>query len=130
MFIASRIANGIVALLALLTSVMLFFGADLAMRPASITLTLIFVFFLCDLILRKEGFTSDIVFTTLWTLLFSYSIYDLMGMFLSIKANPMYYEPLGAAMVFGLTACLINGVPFLLNSIHLIRLLKQRKNPA
>jgi hypothetical protein len=130
MFVATRIANGVVALLALLISLMLLLGGGSAMRPASILLALVAVFFLIDVIWRKKVSTGDTVFTTLWTLLFAYAIFEGMIRFSVMYTEPMYAEPLGGVALVGVVMSLIYGVPFLLNSIYLFRLLKQKKSPA
>lgn len=131
MFIATRITNGIVAVLALLTSIMLYFGGGgLAMIPAAIQLALVALFFVCDVIFRKKVAKSDILFTSLWTLLFSLAFFEGTMRFSTMFTEPKYAEPLGGPVVVGLMLILIYGVPLFLNSIYLVRLLKQKKIQA
>lgn len=122
MFITTRVANGIVALLALLVSIMLLFGGGLAMRMASVQLALVPLFFLGDLIWRKKNSSGDMIFAIAWTLFFSYALYIGVRM-LSMDTPP----PELGGNFFSITVVIIYGVPFLLNGIHLVRLLKQKK---
>lgn len=130
MFTATRITNGIISVLALFVGLMLFFGGDLAMRPASLGLALVAVFFLGDVILRKKESVNDIIFSALWTLLFALALFEGMMLFSVMYTEPMYAEPLGGLVFVSLMITLIYGVPLLLNSIYLVRLLKQRKIQA
>jgi hypothetical protein len=125
MFVTTRIANGIVALLALLISIMLLFGGGLAMRMVSIQLALVPLFFSGDLIWRKKNSSGDMIFAVLWTVFFSYALF-ICGRMLLMDNPP---QELGGNF-FNITAVVMYGIPFFLNSIYLVRLLKQKKNPA
>jgi hypothetical protein len=123
MFVTTRIANGIVALLALCISIMLLFGGGFAMRVASIGLALVPLFFLGDIIFRRKNSSGDMIFTTVWTLFFLGGLFSLVVKMLSRGTFP----PLE---IGGPLLIIMYGLPLLLNTIYLFRLLKQKKIPA
>jgi hypothetical protein len=122
MFLATRIANGIVALFAVSLAAMFI------MQSYSSTILLIGAIFAqvgvlygFDLLFRKKNSSSDVVFTVAWMLLFWFGLLSLWMEILSRDILPPEF------LFFDLTFSALCAIPLLLNSIYLSLILTQRK---
>ena len=122
MFIATRIANGIVCAIALLLSTMFLLGTGQLFWIGA-KLGLVGSIYLFDLMLRKRNAVSDLVFASAWTILFTFASFAGLRT-LTHEDIPL---ELGGNFVFGTTVVLLYVLPLVLNGIYLCRILMQKK---
>ncbi len=117
MFIATRIVNGVVALLALVLAGYMFSWVPQshALRETGTQTLLVAVFFVADLIFRKKGLFSDMCFTSLWAGFFLCMF--VIGMTRLWLGNVTEGE--GGLTYFGIVMSIFIAIPLLLNSTYL-----------
>jgi hypothetical protein len=123
MFLATRIVNGIIAVLALLMGTMLYFDGGLVMRLVAYQFLLVFALFVADLLFRKKNLFSDIVFSTIWSIVFSF-YFVVMAMRFSLDIP----EEIGGPILYCVLVALMCGVPLILNATHLFQNLPPQKS--
>ncbi len=117
MFIAIRMVNGVVALLALVLAAYVFSWApqSVALQETGVRLSVVVLFFIADLTFRKKNQFSDKFFAATWTLFFSWLF------FLGIQKLWLgdISEGEGGTMYFSVVVSIFTAVPLLLNSTYL-----------
>lgn len=127
MFVATRIVNGLVAMLALFMAFLL-----LPALPSATAMLMIVVFgfvallYVFDLLLRRKNTKVDTVFATLWTLIFLYAVYRSV---LVLTAG-IPEEMAGDTTTLYGTLITVYVMPFVLNGIYLLRLFSQKESTA
>lgn len=125
MFVATRIANGLIALLALF---MAFLFLTALPSPTAMIMIVTFgavaLLYVCDLIFRRKNTRSDTVFATLWSLIFVYAVSRAVLVLTAGMPEEITGDP---AALYG-TFVTVYLVPFLLNGTYLWRLFFQKKS--
>lgn len=127
MFVATRIVNGLVAVLALFMAFLL-----LPALPSPTAMMMIIVFgsvvllYVFDLLTRRKDTKADTVFAALWTLIFTYSVYRSLLVLTAGIPEEMAGDP---TTLYG-TFITVYVMPCILNSMYLGRLLFRKRSIA
>lgn len=123
MFLATRIVNGLVAVLMIFAiKEMIFYGFS---SDAGVPIMLVCLYVL-DLILRRKRGRWDGIFATVWTLLFAFPVYRSLPMFFF---HPNIPEGLSDPTLFLYGTSVVVSIPFFLNGIYLLRMLFKKEKP-
>lgn len=125
MFLATRIVNGLVALLSLFMVLLLLPALEL---PTAMGMIIVFgsvaLLYLLDLIFRRKNTKGDVGFAVVWTLFFTYAVYRGLLVLATNMPEKTAEDPI---YLYG-TFITVYVVPCILNSIYLGRLIFQKRN--
>lgn len=128
MFLASRIVNGLMATLCLLTTIMLGlaivegFLVSLSLKMAAVTVIPV-VLFICDLVFRgQDSSKNSILFTGCWMVWYLYFVLKLIPPDLAYSMDP---TSLPKGLLW--TSTILFVLPFLVNGVHLLQQVTRKK---
>ena len=128
MFVVTRIANGLVALLALLMAALFVVTAESsAGMVIAGMLGLVVLLFVLDMNFRKRNTSSDVGFAVMWTLLFAYTAYR--GLKVLWAGSLPAENEVEVDFTFGAVIVAVYVLPFILNAIYLVRLYLPQGDP-
>jgi hypothetical protein len=118
MFLASRVANGIVSVLAFFLAIAILLSGQPDTGSLVVGMGLIPLTYLLDCVFRKRGQRVDRFFAISWTAWFALGLY--VGIRMLAGSFP---DSVGGPLVFGMTLGILCGIPFLINGVYVLRLI-------